>query len=72
VDQVEDQVEEVTAREREVLLLVAAGKRNDEIAADLCIVPKTVETHLHNIFGKLGVKSRLQAVNRARELGIIP
>ncbi len=55
-------VEPLTDREFEVLGLLASGFSNEEIAAALFVSLSTVKTHLKNIFGKLGVTSRLQAV----------
>ena len=51
----------LTKREREVLALVAQGKRNRQIAELLTITEGTVEVHLHNIFQKLEVSTRTQA-----------
>ncbi len=51
----------LTAREREVLRLVASGKSNREIASELVISDHTVRRHLQNIFAKLGVSSRAAA-----------
>lgn len=53
--------EQLTAREMEVLLLIAAGKSNKEVADELCIGIKTVKFHVTNIFTKLGVEDRTQA-----------
>lgn len=64
-------VEELSSRELEVLRLIDAGYANQEIAGKLSVAPSTVKTHINNIYGKLGVKTRVQAVNRARELGVI-
>jgi len=64
-------VEPLSERELEILRLVAAGASNKEIAAQLVIAEGTVKNHLTNILGKLGVAARIQAVNRARELGIL-
>ena len=55
----------LTAREREILALVAAGKTNAEIAAVLAISPRTVQKHLEHIFQKLGVETRTAAAVRA-------
>lgn len=52
--------EKLTSRELEVALVVAEGRSNREIAAQLFISQKTVEYHLGNVFGKLGVNSRTQ------------
>ncbi len=64
-------VEPLSSRELEVLALVDAGFSNQEIAAKLNIAASTVKTHINNIYGKLGVQTRVQAVNRARELGLL-
>ena len=67
-----DQVlERLTERELQVLDRVAAGYRNREIAEDLDVSIKTVEFHLRNILGKLGVRSRTLAVVRAWQLGLL-
>ncbi|HEX8931213.1 MAG TPA: LuxR C-terminal-related transcriptional regulator, partial [Actinomycetota bacterium] len=60
-----------TAREIEVLALVAKGASNAAIAAELFISEATVKTHLIHIFGKLGVDDRTAAVVAALERGII-
>jgi LuxR family maltose regulon positive regulatory protein len=52
----------------EVLRLLAAGLSNQEIAGKLTVSLGTVKTHVHNLYGKLGVSSRSQAIVRAREL----
>jgi LuxR family transcriptional regulator, maltose regulon positive regulatory protein len=64
-------VEPLTERECEVLLLVAEGKANREIADRLVVTLDTVKKHLTHIFGKLGAVSRTQAVARARELQLL-
>jgi DNA-binding CsgD family transcriptional regulator len=64
-------IEELTARERDVLALVADGHPNREIAARLGISEHTVKFHLASLFGKLGVSTRTQAVRRALEWGLI-
>jgi DNA-binding NarL/FixJ family response regulator len=61
----------VTAREKEVLELIAAGLRNKEIAARLHISEDTVEVHAKNIFTKLSVRDRTAAVTVALRRGII-
>ncbi len=61
-------VEPLSARELEVLRLIVAGCTNEEIATKLIISIKTAKRHISNIYGKLGVKSRTQAVALAREL----
>jgi DNA-binding NarL/FixJ family response regulator len=60
---------ELTDREREVLSLIANGDNNTEIADRLSISPKTVRNHVSNIFNKLQVADRAQAIVRAREAG---
>jgi len=60
--------EPLSAREMEVLRLLAAGLSNQEIAGKLTVSLGTVKTHVHNLYGKLGVSSRSQAIVRAREL----
>ena len=62
-------LDELTAREREVLELVARGSDNSKIANRLKISEKTVRNHVSLIFGKLGVNSRAEAVARARDAG---
>jgi DNA-binding CsgD family transcriptional regulator len=56
--------DELTAREREVLQWVAAGKTNAQIAEILAASPRTIGKHLENIYAKLGVETRTAAVNR--------
>jgi LuxR family maltose regulon positive regulatory protein len=63
--------EPLTDRELEVLRLVAIGQSNEVIAVTLVISIETVKKHLKNIYGKLEVHSRLEAVNRAREAGLL-
>src|SRR5215469_15818468 len=61
----------LSPREREVLRFVAAGLSNQETAAQLTITAGAVKKHLSNIYGKLGVSSRTQALARARELDLL-
>ena len=61
----------LTAREREVFALLAQGLDQDEIAGSLFISPKTVGTHIEHILGKLGVRSRAQAVALAYRRNLI-
>jgi DNA-binding NarL/FixJ family response regulator len=63
--------EHFTTRELEVLNLLAKGYRNKEIAAELFLSPETVKRHLYNIFQKLNVNNRMQAISTAKELKII-
>jgi LuxR family transcriptional regulator, maltose regulon positive regulatory protein len=63
--------EPLSERELEVLALVAVGKSNRQIASELFIALSTVKTHVKNIYGKLNVRNRTQAVSRARELGVL-
>jgi LuxR family maltose regulon positive regulatory protein len=64
-------VEPLSERELEVLRLIAAGLSNREIAQELVIAVGTVKRHINNLYGKLGVGSRTQAIARARELGLL-
>jgi len=64
-------IEPLSEREVQVLQLVAAGKSNQEIADELMIAVGTVKAHTSNIYGKLDVRSRTQAVAHARELKLI-
>jgi DNA-binding NarL/FixJ family response regulator len=62
---------QLTDREREILVLLSEGLRNDDIAARLFISPQTVQTHVRNLLGKLGVHSKLEAVAFAVRNGAI-
>jgi DNA-binding NarL/FixJ family response regulator len=61
---------ELTEREREILGMIAQGKSNPEIAEELTLSAKTVSNHVSNIFAKLQVVDRAQAVLRAQQAGI--
>jgi LuxR family maltose regulon positive regulatory protein len=63
--------EPLSQREQEVLQCIAAGLSNREIAETLVISPETVKKHTSNILGKLGVRSRTEAVARARNLDLL-
>jgi len=63
---------ELSKRELEILNLLAQGHSNQEIAAKLFVSLSTVKTHIQNLFEKLAVKRRLQAVEKARRLSLIP
>jgi LuxR family maltose regulon positive regulatory protein len=64
-------LEPLSSREREVLRLVAAGRKNQEIAKELVVVTGTVKAHINSIYRKLAVNSRMQAVARARALHLL-
>jgi LuxR family maltose regulon positive regulatory protein len=64
-------IEPLSDREVEVLRLMAGGLSNPEIAAELYVAVSTIQTHCKNIYGKLGVHRRWDAVRRAQELGLI-
>ncbi len=61
---------ELTDREREILNLIAAGRNNGEIAGELFLSLKTIRNYVSNIFTKLQVADRAQAMIRAREAGL--
>ena len=65
-------VDPLTARELEVLAMLAAGTPNQAIAKELFVTVFTVKKHVSHILGKLGAANRTEAVARARELGLIP
>ena len=67
-EQLEDPLSE---RELEVLSILASGKTNSEVAGDLFVSVGTVKSHTGNIYRKLGARNRAEALNRARELGLI-
>ncbi|MFP3122600.1 response regulator transcription factor [Ectobacillus funiculus] len=61
---------ELTNREREILALIAKGLTNNELAAKLVLSPKTVRNHITNIFSKLQVADRAEAISRAKKAGL--
>ena len=63
--------EPLTVRELEILDLVAYGHSNQAIAATLVVAVSTVKKHINNLYGKLAVQSRTQALVRARELNLL-
>ncbi len=62
----------ITARELEILALIARGLSNREIATQLFVSENTVKTHCARAFDKLGAARRTQAVQRGKELGLLP
>jgi DNA-binding CsgD family transcriptional regulator len=71
-DAAQQQTLGITARELETLTLVAHGLSNREIAAKLFVSESTVKTHCARVFDKLGAARRTQAVQRGKELGLLP
>jgi len=65
-------IDPLTSRELEVLQMLAAGKSNQAIAAELVVTLDTVKKHVSHLLGKLGAANRTEAVSRARELSLIP
>jgi DNA-binding NarL/FixJ family response regulator len=61
----------LTRREHEILALLAEGLGNTAIAERLVISPKTVSTHVGNIYGKLGVRTRVQALTAGYRHGLL-
>ena len=70
--QAQQQALGITARELEILTLVARGLSNREIATQLFVSENTVKTHCARAFDKLGAVRRTQAVQRGKELGLLP
>lgn len=65
------QPEPLTAREREVLALLAHGYTNPEIANELVISVSTVKVHLRHLYAKLGSRNRIEAINQGYRLGLL-
>ncbi|GCE26821.1 helix-turn-helix transcriptional regulator [Dictyobacter alpinus] len=64
-------LEQLSEREFEVLKLIAQGYSNQEIARSLVVAESTIKTHLNNIYSKLNVNSRLQALTKAHAVGLL-
>ncbi|MFI6174693.1 response regulator [Nonomuraea sp. NPDC051191] len=64
-------LEALTEREREILVLIARGRSNTEIAGELAVSPSTVKNHVTSLFAKIGVRDRAQAVIAAYEAALI-
>lgn len=67
-----DSAEELTPRERQVLGLLSGGAAAKEVASDLNISRRSVDAHVRSIYRKLDATNRVQALNRARSLGLLP
>lgn len=64
-------VSQLTAREREILQMLAQGHRNEQVAEALHISPHTVQTHIRNVLAKLGAHSKLEAVAIGMRSGVV-
>ena len=62
----------LTPREYEILAALVSGQSNKELARGLGIAPDTIKTHLARVYEKLGVNRRVQAIEKARSLSLIP
>jgi LuxR family transcriptional regulator, maltose regulon positive regulatory protein len=66
-----DENHDVSHREQEILRFVAAGLSNRDIAQAVHLSEATIKWHLHNLFAKLGVRSRTQAVLKGKTMGLL-
>ena len=62
---------DLTARETDMLVLIGNGMSTQNLADRFAVSPNTIKWHLKNIYEKLGIRNRMQAVNAARRLGLI-
>ncbi|MGB0955776.1 MAG: LuxR C-terminal-related transcriptional regulator [Panacagrimonas sp.] len=65
-------LEPLTEREKTILIMLAQGVSNEELARQVFVSKNTIKFHLKNIYSKLAVRSRLQAINAARQMGLVP